>query len=62
MAISHKELTFNCYKKIDNLELNIFREYEVFFLNNFFEAGDNVSLIVPNANSSLCSEYLISLG
>ena len=62
MAISHIELTFNCHKKIDNLELNIFREYEGFFLNNFFEAGDNVSLIVPNNNSSLCSEYLISLG
>ena len=47
---------------IDNLELDIFREYKGFFLNNFFEAGDNVSLIVPNNNSSLCSEYLISLG
>tara|TARA_B100000941_G_scaffold41321_1_gene25063 strand:+ start:637 stop:1608 length:972 start_codon:yes stop_codon:yes gene_type:complete len=62
IAISHKELTFNCHKKIDNLELNIFREYQGFFLNNFFESGDNLSLIVPNDNSSSCSEYLISLG
>ena len=63
-----KEITFllsifnYSYDQFDNLELNIFREYKGFFLNNFFEAGDNLSLIVPNNNSSLCSEYLISLG
>ena len=37
MAISHIELTFNCHKKIDNLELNIFREYKGFFLTTFLK-------------------------
>ena len=46
MAISHIELTFNCHKKIDNLELNIFREYEGFFLNNFFSCFGLVSFFL----------------
>ena len=61
-AISHTELTFNYDKKIVNLDIDLYRNFNGFFLNQSFVLGSNVSLIVPDNKSSSCSEFLISKG
>ena len=61
-AISHTEITFNYDQRINNLDIELYRNFKSFFLNQSFTLGNDVSLITPNDQVAVCSEFLISKG